>query len=63
MKWIKTKDALPPIGKVVSTKIEDNKGARNFQRLKLTGKLWYLSDGSMYAYYTPTHWSNDPLPF
>jgi hypothetical protein len=24
--------------------------------LKRQGNLWYTPDGSMYVYYTPTHW-------
>lgn len=62
MKWIRTDKQLPPLGKFVTTKIEDKRGARNFQKLKLMNKLWFTPDG-MYVYYTPTHWSNDNLPF
>lgn len=50
----------PPEGRVVLTKIDDNKGARNVQKLKRgTGKangLYFYPDDSMYVYYAPTHW-------
>jgi hypothetical protein len=26
------------------------------QDLQRIGNLWFLADGSMYVYYTPTHW-------
>lgn len=42
--------------KYFNTKIDDADGIRNEQELKLVGKLWFLPDGSMYVYYTPTHW-------
>lgn len=44
----------------VLTKIDDMRGIRNVWPLKRQGKLWFSSDGSMYVYYTPTHWM--PLP-
>ena len=47
---------LPADGEVVETKIHDAKGCRNEQRLKRQGRLWWFEDGSMYVYYTPTHW-------
>ena len=39
------------------TKIDDHDGCRNVQKLikHKTGR-WFLSDMSMYVYYTPTHW-------
>jgi len=40
------------------TKIEDSNGARNEQPLKRVGRLWFFDDGSMYVYYTPTHWAD-----
>lgn len=40
----------------VMTKIDDAHGARNEQTLKRRGRLWWNPDGSMYVYYTPTHW-------
>lgn len=41
---------------MVLTKIDDEKGARNEQPLKILGRLWYVADGAMYVYYCPTHW-------
>lgn len=46
----------PPEGQIVMTKIDDERGERNEQALKRKGRLWFLTDGSMYVYYTPTHW-------
>lgn len=40
----------------VMTKIDDAKGLRNEQPLTRRGRLWFFPDGSMYVYYTPTHW-------
>lgn len=45
-----------PENKVVDTRIQDANGIRNEQPLKRRGRLWWLSDDSMYVYYTPTHW-------
>lgn len=47
---------LPPNGKVVDTLICDGHGVRNEQKLKRKDNLWFLPDGSMYVYYSPTHW-------
>ena len=41
---------------LVNTKISDIGGDRNEQKLKRQGRLWFFADGSMYVYYTPTHW-------
>lgn len=54
--WQETTEALPPEGLLVGTKIEDAKGARNEFPLRRSGRLWFFGDGSMYVYYTPTHW-------
>lgn len=54
--WIRVSDRLPTENKVVDTIIDDGKFIRNMQKLKRKGNLWYLPDGSMYVYYTPTHW-------
>lgn len=54
--WMKTSEVLPKDGLIVMTKIDDEKGVRNEQSLKRQGNLWFYSDGSMYVYYTPTHW-------
>lgn len=44
-------------GAVVLTRIRDEHGTRNTQLLKRVGRLWFLPDGSMYVYYTPTEWA------
>lgn len=54
--WIKTSDQLPPEERAVETKIDDGKFIRNQTRLFRKGNLWFLESGSMYVYYTPTHW-------
>ena len=54
--WIRTGLLLPRDGTVVETKVEDSNGIRNEQPLKRSGNLWFFPDGSMYVYYTPTHW-------
>ena len=45
-----------PEDTTVMTKIDDQNGLRNEQRLKRRGKLWFFPDMSMYVYYAPTHW-------
>ena len=55
--WRKCSEQEPPHVMVVKTKIDDANGCRNEQDLKKCGKLWFVPDGSMYVYYTPTHWS------
>jgi hypothetical protein len=54
--WHYIGDCLPDDNVVVETKIDNEKGCRNEQRLKRRGRLWWFEDGSMYVYYTPTHW-------
>lgn len=54
--WIPTSVGLPTNDTVVLTKIADKDGERNFQKLRRRNNLWFLPDGSMYVYYTPTHW-------
>lgn len=56
MEWIACSKVLPDNGLVVETKIDDENGPRNQQRLKRENRLWFVPDGSMYVYYTPTHW-------
>jgi hypothetical protein len=56
MNWISVNTQLPPKGVIVETKIHDATGERNVQYLKRDGNLWWMPDGSMYVYYTPTHW-------
>lgn len=55
-KWTRIIDSLPPENQEVETKIDDHMGVRNEQPLMRVGKLWMYPDGSMYVYYTPTHW-------
>jgi hypothetical protein len=43
----------------VQTKIDDKHGIRNIQTLKRQGNLWFVPDGNMYVYYTPTHWRSN----
>jgi hypothetical protein len=51
-----------PLGIEVMTKIDDAHGCRNEQplvqkqRTPETRPMWWTPDGSMYVYYTPTHW-------
>lgn len=52
--WIACEEYLPPEGVEVMTVIDDQDGRRNEQRLTRRGRLWF--GGSMYVYYTPTHW-------
>ena len=43
----------------VMTKIDDGGSVRNEQSMVRRGNLWWINDGepgSMYVYYTPTHW-------
>lgn len=54
--WKSIKEENPPKGRIIKTRIDDAHGIRNEQELKWDGKLWWLPNGSMYVYYTPTHW-------
>lgn len=54
MDW-QTIDTAPD-GRIVATKIDDANGCRNESLLKRQGRMWFVPDGSMYVYYTPTHW-------
>ncbi len=54
--WIETKKELPTEGIIVETKIDDKKGCRNEQKLVRKSNLWFIPNGNMYVYYTPTHW-------
>jgi hypothetical protein len=56
MDWISTGDRLPDDGVEVMTKIDADGCVRNEQSLVRRGNLWFFPDGSMYVYYTPTHW-------
>lgn len=46
-----------PEGVLVNTKIDDERGVRNVQRMRRSGRLWFVEDGSMYVYFDPTHWA------
>lgn len=48
--------ATAPEDVPVETQIDDAKGVRNHAPLVRRGRLWWFVDGSMYVYYTPTHW-------
>jgi hypothetical protein len=54
--WNIASQVLAPEGVEVETKIHDKDGERNVQTLRRRGRLWWIPDGSMYVYYTPTHW-------
>lgn len=56
--WIETRGRLPDDGVVVETKIDIDENGKhcNVQALKRKDRLWFHPDGSMYVYYTPTHW-------
>ena len=54
--WTRTDVMLPPEKLVVETKIHDCGGCRNQGKLMRKQGLWFMTDGSMYVYYTPTHW-------
>ncbi|MCM1328392.1 MAG: hypothetical protein NC253_03040 [Ruminococcus sp.] len=56
MNWILTKEKLPPENLIVDTKIDDEYGIRNEQKLVYCNNRWFLPDFSMYVYYKPTHW-------
>lgn len=58
--WHRVQTIVPANGVVVETKIDDEQGERNRGTLKRQNRLWFVPDGSMYVYYTPTHWR--PLP-
>ena len=51
-KWVRTVDQPPENNVIVETM--DSTGRVSL--LKRDGRLWWLSDGSMYVYYTPMMW-------
>ena len=54
--WISVKTRLPPRDVYVETKVDDFRGPRNVQEMRLAPNgLWFIRDG-MYVYYQPTHW-------
>lgn len=56
--WTKVSERKPPENVVIDTKIMDEKGERNLQRLRLRGGFWCDPNVEMYVYYTPTHWKH-----
>lgn len=56
--WTSCNSQLPPNGELVWTKIDDQAGERNVAILRRQGNLWFVADGSVYVYYTPTHWKD-----
>ncbi len=66
-RWVRCKDELPPLDEVVMTKTDDVNGVNNVRKLKRYQRkpdsmsLWFVSDGSMYVYYTPTHWDAESI--
>lgn len=56
VEWSSVAEDPPPEGLVVMTKIHDEKSCRNVQTLKRVGRLFFTPCGTMYVYYTPTHW-------
>jgi hypothetical protein len=56
MDWIRVNERLPAEGVLVETKISDKQSERNLQVLQRRKNLWFHPEGTMYVYYTPTHW-------
>lgn len=56
--WISVQEQLPEEGVIVITKIDDENGVRNIQKLTRKGNMWFLPDLSVYVYYRPTHWKS-----
>jgi hypothetical protein len=58
LNYIEVSKQLPPDGVPVYTKVHEHNGIRHEEViLKRSGNLWFIPDGSMYVYYTPTHWA------
>lgn len=55
MTWLPIESA--PEGVEIVTKIDDKNGIRNVQSLVKKNRMFWTTDGSMYVYYTPTHWA------
>lgn len=49
--WTLVTETLPPIGQVVEVRTPGG----DTRPLKFD-RMWWLPDGSMYVYFTPTHW-------
>ncbi len=52
--WIRVSDKLPDNGVVVHAMLGTKRVVTDLKRFN---NLWFLPDGSMYVYYTPTHWA------
>lgn len=50
--WRVITDAAPPSGDVVEVLTPGG----DERPLKRSGRMWFLPDGSMYVYFTPTAW-------
>jgi hypothetical protein len=59
MKWISVETELPPEGVLVNCLLGHS---RVVEQLKRHGRLWFVPDGKMYVYYTPTHWEKIEPP-
>lgn len=62
-KWNKITEIAPPENLEIETCIWDDKGRRNEQVLKKTGRLWFIPSDGTYVYYAPTHWRHKSLTF
>lgn len=51
--WISVSERLPEEKVIVQVKLGQRRVVENLYR---SGRLWFCADGSMYVYYTPTHW-------
>lgn len=51
--WINVNEKLPKEGELVHCLLGRR---RVIEPLKRHGRLWFVADGSMYVYYTPSHW-------
>lgn len=50
--WTRVDKELPPQNTLVDTISEGGVD----QKLKLSGKLWFVEDGQVYVYYTVVFW-------
>ena len=58
--WEAITETRPAQGVAVLTKIDGAGGPRNEQVLVRNENLWFFPDMSMYVYYTPTHFKEQP---
>lgn len=59
--WEAITETRPAQGVAVLTKIDGAGGPRNEQVLVRNENLWFFPDMSMYVYYTPTHFKEQPM--